>query len=39
MHLDGIPFAEHGHGFLLIVAVLVSSTAVLSYLAFTRLRR
>ena len=39
MHVDGIPCAAHGHGFLLIVAVLVSITVVLAYLAFSRLRR
>ena len=39
MNVGGIPFAEYGHGFLLVVIMLIAVTAVLAYLAFSRLRR
>jgi len=39
MNVGGIPFAVYGHGFLLIVTLLIAITALLAYLAFGRLRK
>ena len=38
MNVGGIPLAEHNYGFFLIVAVLVTLTILLAYLAFGLLR-
>ena len=34
MNVGGIPFSAHGHGFLVVVTVAVSLTALLAFLAY-----
>ena len=38
MNVGGIPFAEHEHGFFVIMGALIAVTALLAYLAFGRHR-
>jgi zinc transporter len=39
MNVGGIPFAENGYGFFLIIGILLLLTAILAYLALGRLRQ
>ena len=38
MNVGGVPFAQHPHGFLLVIALLSAVTGVLAYLALGRRR-
>ena len=38
MNVGGIPLAEHGYGFFLIVGILVTVTGLLAYLSLSRFR-